>query len=128
MRAVDYGISCDVVGAVAAPVGSDRAIVVRPRDVAAVVRQQGGAAGALAMRLVPETVANEFFARFATELRDGMRKNGVDADVYVTAPAPPAAGAPARSDFLGGALVGAGGAAALYGIARLIQHLIRGRR
>ena len=121
MDAHDYILGCCVIGATSAPLGSDRAVVVKPRDVAAVVKSQGGATGRFALQWIPETVANEFFKKFAAELQGEMKKNGVDADVYVTSTPPPPSGA-TRSDFAGGAAVGAVVAAAIYGIVRLVKH------
>jgi hypothetical protein len=126
MKPSDYNASCDVIGATSAPSAPDRAIVIRPRDVGATVRAKGGAAGTLAYALIPETVSNQFYEQFSAQLRDGLKQQGVEADVYVAA-VPPAQAGPTKSDFVGGAAVGAGGAAAIYGVVRLIQHLIRRR-
>lgn len=112
-------------------VGADQHVAIRFKDTAAVVAKEGGKLGALAARLAPETVESEVYRRMVDEIEKDLRGRGFEADVKVVRGLPGAGGkvvetvqtGDARGAFWRGAGAGAGGAALLYVLARVIRAL-----
>lgn len=90
---------------------ADRALVVRVKNVGDAVKSQGGATGALAFSITPETISNVVYSKIRDELISGFRDKGIDVDVQLTS-TPPTGPAP-KNEFLRGAALGAGTIAAL---------------
>lgn len=99
--------------------GQQPALVVRVKNAANVVAQQGGATGKLAFDLVPNTITNLVYGKMRDEFSSKLKEQGVDADVTVTT-TPPNGPSP-RSDFIPGIVVGA----ALTGIGLGALRLFR---
>lgn len=88
--------------------GGDPALVIRIKNVADVVKRQGGATGAAAYAAIPNVVTEKVYSTVQEQLSTKFKEQGVDADVQVTS-APPMGKAPSgKRDFLTGAVVGAG--------------------
>jgi hypothetical protein len=105
---------------VGAALGSGRSVLITVRDVPALIRAQGGNAGALIDRFVPDTLESTVYSKMAAKIASGMKDEGVDADVRVVAPT---GYKPAPTpDFFRGVLVGAGSVGAGW----LVWKLIRG--
>lgn len=71
----------------AAQSSAARALLVRVRDVPALVRAQGGAAGGFAAQLAPQTMENLVYGKMKDEFAEKLKEKGVDADVQVVASA-----------------------------------------
>ncbi len=103
-----YLIGVDVLGALSStplsPQGA--AVVVRLKDVGAVVRDKGGAAGGLAYSIAPQSIQAKVYQEIRQKLADGLQKEGVDADVQVVVDPP--VGPRPRGELLLGAALGAG--------------------
>lgn len=81
-RAYLHGL--DILGA-----ETNRAVMVRIKNVAEVVRDQGGAAGAIAQQFAPVTIENEVYKKIAEEFARGLKAKNIDAVVTVVdAPSP----------------------------------------
>jgi hypothetical protein len=96
------------------------AIVVRVRDVGAVLKQKS-AAGSLLYDFAPATLSNYTLTEMAKKIGEGLKAEGVDADVQV-ATSPPS-GPPPKSDFMTGAAVGVASVGVGWGLWRLIGLL-----
>lgn len=125
MTIEDYLLGCDLlggdVGATAAPAATDgTAVVIRVRDVGALVAAKGGAMGALFFKAAPVTATNTAYGQLAEEVASGLKAKGVEADVVVSA-APPTGPAP-KSDLLTGLVLGGVAVGALSGIVALIRR------
>jgi len=115
-----YLIGSDVLGAVE----GDRYLTVRLKDPAAVVRAQGGAAGALALRLAPNTVLNAAYDAMKKQFEAQSAARGVELDVAVHSGTP--SDSPLTpSDFLRGTLVGGGVVGLGWVVTTLVRHLLR---
>jgi hypothetical protein len=110
-----YLSGTDVLGADFFDMGPlpEQFVVVRVKNLPALVKAQGGAAGSLAMDFAPRTIANEVYSKIQGEFKKALSEKGVDADVTVTA-TPPQGAAP-QGEFLIGIGIGAG-AATLVGL------------
>lgn len=64
---------------------TNRAIIIRLKNPAAVARQQGALAS-FAASLAPATTESEVYSRLAGELRKELKSQHVDADVIVAEP------------------------------------------
>lgn len=106
-----------------ADLGTDRALVVKIKNLESVVEAQGGALGKLAANLAPTMISDQAYNTMKQQLLDGFKDKGVDADVQIVAASNVPSGAPPKSDFLNGALVGAGGTVALVAVWKLISRL-----
>lgn len=62
-----------------------RGILIKVRNAPQLAAAQGGAAGAVAATLVPETIENVVLDKMAEQFRSQLRQKGVDADVQVVA-------------------------------------------
>lgn len=76
----------------------------------------GRAAGTFAYKLAPQAVEKKMYDEMGRQIVEQMRARGVDAEASVVE----SPGVPARSEFLRGAALGAGGLALGYGLWRLI--------
>lgn len=63
-----------------------RAVLIRVKDVAALVKAQGGGVGAFAVSLAPDTISDVVYSKIAAELASGFKEKGVDVDVKVVSP------------------------------------------
>lgn len=111
----------DAVGAA----DTGHALVVKLRDLQGTVAKQGGAAGAAAFALAPATVAGHAYEVMKTQMADGFRQKGVDVDISVVTTAPNTPAPP--GELLTGIGIGVVGSGALYGVWKLISHLLRRR-
>ena len=84
VRATPVGASPSPAASAGKPV---RALLIQVRDVPALVASKGGAAGAFAMKLVPETIAATVYGKMRDEFASKLKEQGVDADVQVVSPA-----------------------------------------
>ncbi len=98
-------------------------VTIHVKNVADLVAKQGGAAGSFAARLVPQTIENTVYSEMAKKIGDGMKLEGVDADIKVVSNKPAVGGAP--QDFSIGAVAGVAISGALYGLVKLVQHFRR---
>lgn len=64
-----------------------RALLIQVRDVQALVRAKGGAAGDFAQKIMPDTIADQVYSEMAKKMSEGLKAEGVDADVRVVSPA-----------------------------------------
>jgi hypothetical protein len=97
----------DLLGADPAP----RGVLIRVRNAQALAAKQGGAAGAIAATLVPQTIEGVVLDKMAAKLKEALTQQGVDAEVSVVS----AAGARESKPAFGeGAAFGAAGMAALW--------------
>ena len=71
-----------------------RAVLIRFKDIESLVAVKGGATGAAAYAIAPNTVEAKAYADLAAKLKEGLEKEGAPADVTVVNPASyrPAAG------------------------------------
>ena len=65
---------------------SGRAVLIRVIDVPSVVKAKGGGAGSLAIALAPQTIEHKVYTDMAAQIRQGLAKEGVLADVQVVSP------------------------------------------
>ncbi len=108
----------EVLGAAVA--GSGRGVLITVRDVPALIRAQGGNAGAFIDRYLPDTLETTVYSKMAAEIASGMKDKSVDADVRLVAPV---GYKPAQTpDFFWGVTVGVGG----VGVGWLLWKLVRG--
>lgn len=114
---MSYLVGSDVLGA------DEQYIVIRVKNVEELVRKKGGTTGGIAFGLVPQTVTNQVYSEMAKKLSAGFRGEGVDADVSVVGNPP--AGPNGKTDFWGGALLGAGAVGAGWLAWRLVRALLR---
>ena len=91
-------------------------MTLRVKDPGAVVKSQGGAAGALAYKFAPAAVENKMYDEMGRQIVEQMKQRGIDAESGVAR----VPGEPAQSNFLRGAAIGAGGIALGYGLFRLL--------
>lgn len=83
----------DVLGAaLPPPLGDPRAVLVKLRDIPALIKQQGGSVGAGIASLSKESstaggmVSALVYGKIQEELQKGFKEKGVDADVQVVVP------------------------------------------
>lgn len=102
-------------------------VAVRLKDPGALVQSQGGATGALAYKIAPQTITKTVYDTLASKLSDALLQQGVLADVSTQAT--PGA-APPKSDFASGLVVGAVGLGAGWAIWHyfLRAMFVKGRR
>ena len=101
----DEVIDAEVGASLAQGPMSSRALLIKVKDVAGLVRAQGGATGAVAFALTPDTIENTVYEKMKDELSKGLKEKNVSADVTVVQPA---GFQPAVSAYLRGAVLGAG--------------------
>lgn len=58
-------------------------VLIRIKDVRALVAAKGGGIGQLAQAIAPETIAAKVYSEMADKMKEGLTKEGVDADVKV---------------------------------------------
>ena len=107
-----------------AMVAEGPALVVRLRNVAALVEREKGKAGALAMTLAPETVTGKVYSTLGNKLRDAMAKEGADADVSIVTDVPRGPGL--RRDLVTGVVTGLITAAIIWVIGKYALPPLRG--
>lgn len=110
----DEGSPYDVVGA--AP--TDQYVVVHVKDIGSVVKAQSKLGG-IAYGALPQTIASVAYGKIRDQISSALASAGVAADVTVTTTPP--VGKSTRDIFVG-ILAGAGGAAALWALAKLVMH------
>ena len=100
-------------------------VAVRLKDPAALVKSQGGATGALAYQIAPQTITKTVYDTLAGKLSDALLQQGVAADV--TTQSTPGA-APGKSDLASGIAIGAIGLGARLGAVALFlaRHVHEG--
>ncbi len=96
------------------------AIVIRVRDVGAVLKSKS-AAGSFLYDFAPATLSNITLSEMAKKIGAGLKAEGVDADVQV-ATSPPSGPAP-KSDFRTGVAVGVASVGVGWGLWKLIGLL-----
>lgn len=108
------------------PKPGDQYVVLHLKDVAKVVREQGGATGGLAFEVAPQTISTAAYNRIAKELEAALKDKGIAADVAVRQLPP--GGEPPRRDFMTGALVGAGAVGVGWALWRYVLSGLLRRR
>ena len=103
------------------------AVVVRLKDIAATVQAEGGATGAAALAVAPNTVARAAYAKIADQLAAGFAEKNVPVDVRVVASSQRPTGDAPKGELLSGVGIGVGVTLGGYGAFRLIKHFL-GRR
>jgi len=106
-------------------VGADeqgRAILIRVKNALALAASQGGAAGAIASKLVPQTVGSTVLSKMVDQLSSNLKQNGVDADVSIVADAGQKAVSGGR-DLLVGVGIGVAGTGALWALWKLLRRV-----
>ena len=109
-----YLLGCDVLGA-------GPYVTVHVNDVPGLVRSQGGSAGALFQRFLPQTIEKRVYSDMQAEIAQGLKAKGIDAEVKTVTDAP---SAKLGSDFGIGVLAGAG----ILGAGFLLVKSFFGRR
>lgn len=130
----DYLLGTDVLGAsgvlpwqgASVDAGGGPYVTIHVRDIPGLVRAQGGATGALAQNLLPQTIQNKVYGDIQSEIAKAMKAKGVDAEVKIVSTAP--LGGPLKRDFLVGSAVGAGALGLGYAITKIITHLFGRKR
>lgn len=112
-----YLTGSEILGA-GLPQGGQQYVLVKLKNLSGLVKSQAGASGALALKLVPNTITNTVYTTLQQKLIDGFKEQGVDADVTVVS-TPPTNGQP-PSDLLQGMV----GGAALVGIGWAAWHYL----
>lgn len=108
-------MSLALLGVDAAP----RGILIRVKNARALAAKEGGASGAIAATLMPETIEGVVLQKMVDQFKSSLREKGVDADVQIVA----AEGhGRAESGFAEGALVGAGAAGAAWLLGKLVRR------
>jgi|SRR5579859_6076188 len=106
-----------------------RGVLIKVKNVGQLAATQGGAPGALAAALVPETIEGVVLDKMVQQFRSNLKDKGVDADVQVVSTTMP----PARSGLREGVVlgvVGAGVGAGLgwvawrHGLRRLVSRFL----
>lgn len=86
-------------------IGADsQYVAIRVKDPASLVKSQGGATGALAYKIAPQTITHKVYDELQQKLSDALAQQGVAADVTVMS----TPGAPRQpTELLNGAVIGA---------------------
>lgn len=90
-----------------------RGVLVRIRNAQQLAVSKGGAPGAIAATVIPETIESVVLDKTAEQFRQNLKANGVDADVQVVSAV---AHKPATSGFRDGVLAGVVGTTTLVGL------------
>lgn len=112
----------EILGAMAPEPGGGPFVTIHFNDLPRLVEQKGGKIGGFAASLAPKTISAKAYGDLASKIKDGLVKEGVDADVRVVTTRP--AGGPFGRDFLVGAGVGAAGVGVVFGLVKLVKHFI----
>jgi hypothetical protein len=88
-----------------------RGLLVRVRNVPQLVAKQGGLPGAVAAKLVPNTIEAVVLTKMAEQMRPTLHEKGVEADVQVVTTA-------TLPRFRDGLLLGLGAAGGLWAVWR----------
>ena len=104
---------------------SGRSVLIQVRDTKALAAAKGGATGAAAAKLFPDTIDAKVYSDMRDKIAAGLKAEGVDADVSVVVPEGrvPAGSSPIWKPIAITLGVGLGG----YGIWRIVKHF-RGKR
>lgn len=97
-------------------------ITIHVKDVPALVKAKGGSIGGLVAGLLPQTIEAKVYGDMASQFKEKLKEQGVDADVAVVTAAP--FGGPFKRDFLIGGAVGVGMVGVGFGLFKLIKHFI----
>lgn len=111
-----------IVGATTPEPGGGPFVTVHFKNVADVVRAKAGAVGGLLAGLAPDTIAAKVYGETAKKIADGMKQEGIDAEVKVVTTRP--SGGPFGKDFLVGGAVGISLFGVGYGLFRLGKMFI----
>jgi hypothetical protein len=90
MRTADlHSLGLDVLGAAmpfATRSATNRAVLIRVKNMSQVVAAQGGKMGSLFYASMPDTIEAEAYKKMADQVAAGMKEKGVDAEVMVVEP------------------------------------------
>ncbi|MDO8681563.1 MAG: hypothetical protein Q7R30_23865 [Acidobacteriota bacterium] len=98
-------------------------IVFTVKNLPEVVAKEGGSAGAVAFKAVPQTIENMAYGKIRDELKTEFGKKGVNIDVQTTY-VKPVGGRP-PNDLLVGATMGAASVGVGYGLWKLVKYLTK---
>ena len=118
-------VGLDVLGA--AP---DRGLLIKINNIDDLVRAQGGATGALANMLLPDTISSKVYGTLKDKLVGALKDQGVVADVKIVVPTnyKSSAGTFLRNAAVGAAGVGVGWSLWHFVLRGLILGKKKGRR
>ena len=99
-----------------------RGILIKVRNAQQLAAAQGGAAGAVAATLVPETIESVVLDKMVTQFKGALRTQGVDAEVSIVSADPhrPVTSGYGAGVVTGLGLAGLGWAAWRFGLRRFL--------